>query len=46
MKLSEKRQQKIEHTELIKVFKRARKQAEKFIRANSKIDPQLQIKYI
>lgn len=45
MKISEK-QQKIEHEKLVKTFKRAQKLAEKFIRANSKIDSHLQAKYI
>lgn len=41
-----KKQKKADYQRFLKVFKRAEKEAEKFIRANSKIDPQLQIKYL
>ena len=46
MKLSEKKQQQIEYKEFTKMYERAKKAADKFIRANSKVDPDLQIKYL
>lgn len=42
---SVKKQSKKDYLKFLKVIKRAEKMADKFIRANSKIDPDLQIKY-
>lgn len=41
-----KKQTKADYEKFLKVIKEAEKEARKFIRANSKIDPQLQAKYI
>ncbi len=40
-----KKQSKTDYKRFLKVIKEAEKEAEKFIRANSKIDPQLQARY-
>lgn len=41
-----KKQSRKDYQRFLKVIKQAEKEAKDFIRANSKIDPQLKIKYI
>lgn len=41
-----KKQNKADYERFLRVIKNAEREAKKFIRANSKVDPQLQIKYI
>ena len=41
-----KKQSKEDYLKFLKVIRRGEKLAEKFIRANSKVDPQLRVKYI
>ena len=41
-----KKQKKEDYLKFLKVIKRGEKMAEEFILANSKIDPQLKVKYL